>query len=95
MSMFSIERALWELTTSPENTKRFLVDPDGLLASYQLDAEEIELIKALDVRAMADRKVSEMLLMLTWFALRGQDTMPEYLQRMNTPSPSSEKSDAA
>jgi hypothetical protein len=85
MSMFSMERALWELTNNPDNVAQFRTEPDKLLASYQLDEEETDFLKAFNVRAMADRDVSPMLLMLAWFAVQGQDTLPEYLGRMNTP----------
>ncbi len=86
MSMFSIERALWEIAGSRESVGQFLQDPDSLLAGYQLSEQEQELVKTKDVRAMADQQVSSMLLMLFWMAVSGGDqSLPEYLQRMNTP----------
>jgi hypothetical protein len=85
--MFSIERALWEITDSRERVGQFLQDADGVLAEYQLSATERELIKARNVRALADLEVSSMLLMLFWMAVSGgSDSMPEYLQRMNSPA---------
>lgn len=87
MSMFSIERALWEIAGSRESVGLFLQDPDALLVSYQLSEQERQLIKSKDVRAMADMEVSSMLLMLFWMAVSGGDqSLPEYLQRMNTPA---------
>ncbi len=86
MSMFSIERALWEIAGSRELAGQFLQDPDSLLGSYQLSDEEQALIKSKDVLAMADQQVSSMLLMLFWMAVSGGDqSLPEYMQRMNTP----------
>ena len=88
MSMYSIERALWEIAGSQNLIGQFLEDPDSLLTSYQLSDKERVLIKTKDVRAMADEKVSEMLLMLFWMAVSGGDqSLPDYLQRMNTPTP--------
>jgi hypothetical protein len=41
----------------------------------------------MDVRAMADQGVSQMLLFITWQALNGPQLMPEYMRRLNTPLP--------
>jgi len=87
MSMFSIERALWEITSSGDHIGQFLADPDSLLAGYQLNDAEKQLIKSKDVRTLSDMQVSAMLLMLFWMSVSGgNDSMPEYLQRMNTPA---------
>lgn len=87
MSMYSMERALWDIAGSRDSVGQFLQDPDSLLSAYQLSDDEQTLIKSKNVRAMADQEVSSMLLMLFWMAVSGGDeSLPEYLQRMNTPA---------
>ncbi len=49
-------------------------------------AREQRLVKALDVRAMADRGADQMLLFVSFIALSGFDQVGEYMRRMNTPS---------
>ena len=87
MSLFSLERALWDLSGNPENIQRYLQDPDEFLSGYALDDTERDLVKNKDVRAMADLGSSQMLLMLYWLAVSGGfESLPEYLGRMNTPA---------
>ena len=87
MSRFSVERAIWEIAASRDQVGQFLEDPTSLLANYRLSDDERALIIAKDVRALADMQVSAMLLMLFWMAVSGgNESLPDYLQRMNTPA---------
>lgn len=84
MSMFSIERIIWEIQDSRERAEEFLNDPDQLLAQYGLSSTERDLVKSKNVRAMAEMEVSQLLLLGFWSAVSGgQESVPEYLQRMN------------
>lgn len=87
MNAFAIERVLWEITDSLQNITQFIQAPDELLERYSLSEEEYNTIKQKDVRRMSDSGVSAMLLMLFWMATSGGNaSMPEYMQRMNTPA---------
>ena len=87
MSTNAMESALWDLHHDPLGAERFRSDPDRALQDYALTPEERQLVKSLDVRAMADRGADEMLLFVSWIALSGFDQVGEYMRRMNTPAP--------
>lgn len=87
MTQFATERALWEITGSMESLELFNSDPDTLLDRYLLSDEEKALLKQKDVKALAERGNSDMLVMLFWLATSGGfATLPEYLGRMNAPA---------
>ncbi|WP_052261138.1 MULTISPECIES: hypothetical protein [unclassified Pseudomonas] len=87
MSIYTLERVLWDMHTSSSVTQKFHADVDGLLAVYPLSNEEKVMIKSLDVRSMADMGVSQMLLFCSWQAIHGGGaSISEYMRRMNTPS---------
>lgn len=87
MTHFATERALWEISNSPENVQQFSSNPDGLLDRYTLSDEEKKLIKEKNVRVLADQGNSQMLLMMFWIAVSGGfQSLPEYLGRMNAPA---------
>ncbi len=89
MSTHAMESALWNLHHDPLGAERFRSDPDLALRDYPLTPEEQQLVKSLDVRAMADLGADQMLLFVSWIALSGFDQVGEYMRRMNTPSPAS------
>lgn len=86
VSIHSIEKVLWDMMAMPHKREAFANAPDALLQEYALSDDEKEVVKAWDVRTMTDRGVSPMLTMISWMAVRGQDEMPEYMRRMNTPA---------
>ena len=87
MSHFTTERVLWDLTSKPENIQKFVANADAFLTRYGLSDDERILLKEQDVRALADRGNSQMLLMLFWLAVHGGfQSLPEYLGRMNAPA---------
>ena len=86
MSIHTIEKVLWDLMAMPQKKEAFLAAPETVLDGYPLADDERDLLRDLDVRTMADRGCSEMLTMISWMAVNGQETMPEYMRRMNTPS---------
>jgi len=87
MSTYSIERTLWEISGNGDSIGQFLSDPEQAISAYQLSDAERKLICTKDVRRLADMQVSPMLLMLFWMAVSGgNDSLPEYLQKMNTPA---------
>ncbi|MGQ7908811.1 hypothetical protein [Burkholderia sp. BC1] len=85
MSIYTMERVLWDLHTDPAKVKRFHSDAGEFLSAYLLAEEERALLESLDVRAIADKGVSQMLLFCSWQAIQGgPPSIPEYMRRMNT-----------
>jgi hypothetical protein len=83
--MYTMERVLWEFAGSPERIEKFKSDPDSYLADYTfLDEDEIEILKKMDVKAMAGRGVSTLLTMMVWQEMEGPQGMPQYMMRMNS-----------
>lgn len=70
----------------PHKKEAFQNAPDSLLSEYPLADDEKDLLKAWDVRTMTERGCSPMLTMISWMAVFGNDEMPEYMRRMNTPA---------
>ncbi len=85
MSMYMIEKVIWEMGREEEKAKRFMENPDAYLTQYHLSDEEKQILKDLDVRAMADLGVSTLLTLMAWMTIKGPEGMPEYMMRMNTP----------
>lgn len=85
MSVNTIERILWEFGEEPERVTDFLADPDSYLSRYQLTDEEFNMVKTLDVKAFDEYGVSNMLGLMSWSAVNGNNpfTMFDYLKRMN------------
>lgn len=80
MSRDSLEKALYDLSTSRQNQDGFSTDPDRYLKRYQLNDAERESVKAYDVRALADLGVNTM---LTWgFWLQSGRSNADYLVAM-------------
>jgi hypothetical protein len=80
MSRDSLERVIYDLSTSGANKKAFAADPDKFLSRYQIDSDERALVKGYDVRALADRGVNSM---LTWgFWLQSGRSNRDYVQEM-------------
>ncbi|WP_069865728.1 hypothetical protein [Pseudomonas citronellolis] len=87
MSIYSLEKVLWDLHADPQKVEKFHNDPMSFLADYSLAEDERELVLSQNVRVMADRGVSQMLLFISWQAVNGgAPSIPEYMRRMNTPA---------
>ncbi len=82
MSAYMIEKLLWEITQQPQQAAAFKTDPDRFLSAYALEANEMNMVKTLDVRAMVAHNVNPMLTMRVWSVLKGRGQMPAYLQRL-------------
>jgi hypothetical protein len=85
MSVNTIERILWEFGDDPARAKAFLNDPDGYLAQFQLTKEEFRMVRTMDVKALDEYGVSNMLAMMAWPLLNGNNPLMQfdYLKRMN------------
>jgi hypothetical protein len=85
VSTYTIERVLWEFAGNPERVQKFKSDPDAYLASYTfLGKDEIEILKKMDVKEMANRGVSTLLTMMVWQEIEGPQGMPFYIMRMRS-----------
>lgn len=80
MSRNSLEKVLFDLSTSGANKKFFAADPDKFLGRYQLDEAEKELVLGFKVRELADLGVNTM---LTWgFWLQAGKSNADYMKVM-------------
>jgi len=85
VSVYTIERVLWEFAGNPERVQKFKSDPDAYLASYAfLEKDEAEILKNMDVKTMAGRGVSTLLTLMVWQEMEGPQGMPHYMMRMNS-----------
>ena len=80
MSRDTLEKVLYDLSTSGANKKMFAADPDKFLGRYQLDDNEKGLIQNYKVRELADLGVNTM---LTWgFWLQAGKSNRDYMKIM-------------
>ncbi|WP_372725370.1 hypothetical protein [Immundisolibacter sp.] len=84
MSLNAVEKVFWEFGTDPDRIAAFRADPDGYLAAYRLEPDERDMVKRVDLKALAERGVSTLLTMMVWPMLKGPEGMPfSYLEHMN------------
>lgn len=84
MSVHTVERVLWEFGNNPARLEAFRRDPDGYLAPYPLTDAERAMVRNVDLRALSDHGVSNLLTLMVWPLLKGADGMPfDYLIHMN------------
>ena len=80
MSRNTLEKVLYDLSTSGANKKKFAEEPEKFLSRYQLAEAERALIRDYKVRELADLGVNTM---LTWgFWLQAGKSNREYLKVM-------------
>jgi hypothetical protein len=84
MSVNAAEKVLWLLSNERAETDRFLRDSEGYLKGFRLDPAERESLEKLDVRWLADRGVNPLLLLGAYRAVKGPDSVPEYMRQMNS-----------
>ena len=49
MSLYYVQKLLYQLNRDPETRKRFEADPEAVLAGYELTAEELDAIRKPDI----------------------------------------------
>jgi protocatechuate 4,5-dioxygenase alpha chain len=80
MSRNTLEKVLYDLSTSGANKKKFAEDPEKYLSRYQLAEDERALVLNYKVRELADLGVNTM---LTWgFWLQAGKSNRDYLKIM-------------
>jgi len=80
VSLYYLQKLLFQLNRDPELQQRFLADRDSVLAKYRLDDEEVAAVKAPDIGKLYILGVNGQLLM-HYAALCGY-AWPEYIQAM-------------
>lgn len=85
MSVNTVERVLWEINDDPEKLEAFLKDRDAYLARFPLSEEEFRMVRAMDVAAFDAYGVSNMLSMMAYSSVNGNNpiTMFDYLTKLN------------
>lgn len=83
MSNFAIEKALWQACTNPHDAQALRTAPAEYLAGFRIDEDELALVLAWDVRALALRGVSAMILLMAFNAAGAGASMMDYVMRIN------------
>jgi hypothetical protein len=84
LSVHAAEKVLWLLANQPDEAHKFKQDRKSYLSKFALNADESTWVETLDVRRLADCGVNPLLLLGVYRAVQGPDSIPEYMQRMNT-----------
>lgn len=87
MSIFSLEKAVFDIASGPAPAEAYKMDPDGYLGRYGLAPEEARLVKSLDVRRLVELDLNPMLVMRLFTTLEGRASLPEYLRRLRAHEP--------
>jgi hypothetical protein len=82
MSRYQVDKLLRDLRRDQDLAARFRADVEAVLDSYKLDAEERDLLRRWEVRALYDRGVNPLLLLLAHGPAAGK-SMQEYAAAMN------------
>lgn len=80
MSLYYVQKLLYELNRDDAVRRRYLDDPESVLAQYKLTDEELEILRANDIGKLYIHGVNGQLLM-HYAALCGY-AWPEYIQAM-------------
>lgn len=82
MTINTIERALFEVASSPERVRQYKASPESFLCSYPLAPDEVGLILNMDVREIIRRGLNPMLAMRAFSAIEGREKISEYFRRV-------------
>jgi hypothetical protein len=81
MSRYQVDKLLRDLRRDKDLAARFQENIDGVLADYELDAAEQEMLKRWEIRQLYDRGVNPLLLLLE-HGTTGRN-MRDYAELMN------------
>jgi hypothetical protein len=82
MSRYQVDKLLRDLRRDQELAARFRTDVEAVMDRYQLEADERDLLKRWEIRALYDRGVNPLLLLLAHGPVAGK-SMQEYATAMN------------
>lgn len=80
MSLYHLQKLLYQLNREPELQQQFFADKDAVLAKYKLDAEELAAVRKPDIGMLYILGVNGQILM-HYAAMCGY-AWPEYIQAM-------------
>jgi hypothetical protein len=83
MSLHMVEKALFDIVADLQGAQEYRKDRDAFLGRYVLEADEVAMIKEMDVREIVKREVNPMLTMRAFQSVEGVTQLPEYLRRLN------------
>lgn len=83
MSIYGIEKALWQACANPADAGALRSAPANYLNGFRIDAEERALLLDWDVQALAGRGVNPMLLMMAFNVAGIGSDMMAYITRIN------------
>lgn len=82
MSRYQVDKLLRDLRRDQDLAARFRTNVESVLDGYELDPAERDLLKRWEVRALYDRGVNPLLLLLAHGPAAGK-SMQEYAAAMN------------
>ena len=74
MSLYAVERVLWELVNDADRIADFREETEKYLQPYQLSAEEKKLLETSDYEAMKAAGVNDRLIFAAKIALDGKES---------------------
>ena len=84
MSVNGVEQALWQIANHSVEANAYRADETSYLGQFRLDVDEVDMIRAVDVKGLADRGVNVMLVLGLARAVLGPDCIPDYMAKMNS-----------
>lgn len=83
MSIYGIEKALWQACRDPEYAQRLCEDPHAYLKDFRIDDDERWLLAEWDVKALVEHGVNPMVVMMAFAAVNGPAAAPGYVKRLH------------
>lgn len=82
MTIHTVERALFEIISSPKCIAEYKAARELVLSSYPLSADEADLILKMDFSDLIRRGLNPMLAMRAFGAIEGRNNISEYFRRI-------------
>jgi len=84
MSVFGVEKALYDLSMSGKTRKAYTADPGAFLAGYNIAEDEARDIQGFQVAHLLALGVNPMLVMGFWLQLEPGHSIKQYLRAINS-----------
>jgi hypothetical protein len=85
MSVHAIEKVLWLIGNDRHEAQKFVANAGDYLATFRLTTEETSILESLEAGALARLGINTLLLLGAYRAIRGPDSIGDYMRSMNTP----------
>lgn len=83
MSVFGVEKALYDLSMSGKTRKAYMADPAAFLAGYNIAEDEARDIQGFQVANLLALGINPMLVMGFWLQLEPGHSIKQYLRAIN------------